>query len=212
MPGMNGRELADQLVGRRPGLKVLYISGYSGDAIARHGCLEPGTEYLPKPFSPEELARKVHDILLAPSRARRTILVIDDDAAVSGLLERVLTCAGYGVLVAGDGKLGMDALEREAVDLVITDLVMPEQEGIETVRLLHEQRPDLPVIAISGAFGGSLLRAAAMLGASATLAKPIAPEELLSTVAQFVRPPGGGDDPVEIGGEIVNTGVHGDCT
>jgi PAS domain S-box-containing protein len=212
MPGMNGRELANQLVARRPGLKVLYISGYSGDAIARQGCLEAGTEYLPKPFSPEQLARKVHEVLLAPSTTRRTILVIDDDPAVSGMLERVLIGAGYGVLVAGDGRLGMDALKREAVDLVITDLVMPEQEGIETVRMLHGQQPDLPVIAISGAFGGSLLKAAAMLGASATLTKPIAPQELLRTVAKFVKPPGGGGDPVEVGVEIVNTSEHGDCT
>ncbi|MCU1237338.1 MAG: multi-sensor hybrid histidine kinase [Candidatus Solibacter sp.] len=185
MPGMNGRELADQLLNKRSGLKVLYMSGYSGDAIARQGCLESGTEYLPKPFSPDELSSKVRDVLRISS-AGRTILVIDDDAKVRGLLQLVLSGAGYRVLVAADGKAGMEALESQAVDLVITDLVMPEQEGLETVTLLHAQRPKLPVIAISGAFGGSFLKAAGLLGASATLAKPIAPDELLRTVERFM--------------------------
>ena len=124
----------------------------------------------------------MREVLRRPARAGRTVLVIDDDAAVSGLLQRILSGAGYHVLVAADGKMGMEAVEREAVDLVITDLVMPEQEGIETVNRLHVQRPNLPVIAISGAFGGSFLKAAAMLGAAATLAKPIAADELLRVV------------------------------
>jgi PAS domain S-box-containing protein len=186
MPGRTGRELAEQLVTERPGIKVLYISGYSGDAIPGQGHLDAGMECLAKPFSPEQLALKVRELLRAPAERPRTILVIDDDAAVSGLLQRVLSSSGYHVLVAGDGKVGIAALKRQPVDLVITDLVMPEQEGLETVRWLHAQRPELPVIAISGAFGGSFLKAAGMLGASATLAKPVAPEALLCTVKELL--------------------------
>uniref|UniRef100_Q020C1 histidine kinase n=1 Tax=Solibacter usitatus (strain Ellin6076) TaxID=234267 RepID=Q020C1_SOLUE len=184
MPGRTGRELAESLAAQRPGIKVLYISGYSGDAIAAHGCLDPETEYLPKPFSPEQLTSKVREVLCKPQRPSRTILVIDDDAEVNGLLRHILTGAGYHVVVACDGKKGMDVLERQPVDLVITDLVMPEQEGLETVTRLHAQRPKLPVIAISGAFGGSFLKAAGMLGATATLAKPIAADTLLRVVEQ----------------------------
>jgi PAS domain S-box-containing protein len=210
MPGMNGRELADRLVAKRPGMKVLYISGYSGDALSRQGCLEPGTEYLPKPFSPNELSGKVREVLRTAAPARRTVLVIDDDSAVSGLLQRILRGAGYHVLVAADGRIGMETVGREAVDLVITDLVMPEQEGIETVKRLHMQRPKLPVIAISGAFGGSCLKAAAMLGAAATLAKPIAADELLRVVGRCMA--AGDGDGVEIAAEVADTGMHGDCT
>jgi PAS domain S-box-containing protein len=184
MPGRTGCELAESLAIQRPGIKVLYISGYSGDA--GQGCLEPGTEYLPKPFTPEQLASKVREVLRKPPRGSRTILVIDDDAAVSSLLQRILSGAGYRVLVASDGKKGMDVLERQPVDLVITDLVMPEQEGLETVTRLRVQRPTLPVIAISGAFGGSFLKAAGMLGATATLAKPIAADALLRIVEELV--------------------------
>ena len=63
MPAMTGRELASRLQVSRPALKVLYLSGYSSDVIARQGVLEPGVEYLPKPFAPVELAAKVRELL-----------------------------------------------------------------------------------------------------------------------------------------------------
>jgi len=63
LPGMNGRHLADRLRALRPDLKVLFTSGYPNDVIAKHGVLEDGISYLPKPFSPEGLATKVREVL-----------------------------------------------------------------------------------------------------------------------------------------------------
>jgi CheY-like chemotaxis protein len=63
MPGMNGKEVANQLVALRPGLKVLFMSGYSGEVIAHHGVLEAGVAYLPKPFTPDALSAKVREML-----------------------------------------------------------------------------------------------------------------------------------------------------
>ena len=63
MPGLSGRELADQLSGQRPGIRVLYMSGYPGDAVVQHGTLPAGSAFLQKPFSPDGLARKVRDVL-----------------------------------------------------------------------------------------------------------------------------------------------------
>jgi len=63
MPGLSGRELADQLTGQRPGIRVLYMSGYPGDAVVQHGTLPAGSAFLQKPFSPDGLARKVRDVL-----------------------------------------------------------------------------------------------------------------------------------------------------
>jgi len=63
MPGLSGRELADKLAARRPGIRVLYMSGYPGDAVVEHGSLPAGSAFLQKPFSPDSLARKVRDVL-----------------------------------------------------------------------------------------------------------------------------------------------------
>jgi CheY-like chemotaxis protein len=63
MPGLSGRELADRLAAQRPGIRVLYMSGYPGDAVVQHGTLPSGSAFLQKPFSPDGLAVKVRDVL-----------------------------------------------------------------------------------------------------------------------------------------------------
>ncbi|HEY6945288.1 MAG TPA: PAS domain S-box protein, partial [Candidatus Acidoferrum sp.] len=72
MPEMNGRELADQIVQNRPGIKVLFTSGYTDDAIVRHGVLEPGIAFIQKPYRPRAIARKIREVLDGPARAAGT--------------------------------------------------------------------------------------------------------------------------------------------
>jgi DNA-binding NarL/FixJ family response regulator len=66
MPGLSGRDLADRLTAARPDLRVLFVSGYSGEALAHHGILDPDLAYLEKPFSPDALAIKVREVLDRP--------------------------------------------------------------------------------------------------------------------------------------------------
>lgn len=117
------------------------------------------------------------------------ILVIDDNELVRDLLRDVLEDAGHAVAVAGEGGEGIRLLAGFPADLVITDLLMPGQEGIETIQELHTQQPALKIVAISGGgsrYGVPFLEMAEKLGADATLSKPIDTGELVAVVARLV--------------------------
>jgi DNA-binding response OmpR family regulator len=120
----------------------------------------------------------------------RTILVIDDSPAVRSTMARILESAGYKVVLANDGLQGIAAFRKEPPDLVITDIVMPEEEGIATIRRMLSERPSTKIIAISG--GGRVgnidfLKLARKMGASEALPKPFDPESLLAIVSAHLK-------------------------
>ena len=183
MPGMTGRELAEHLSPARPSMKVLYMSGYAEDVIANRGLLDPGLLYIAKPFAPQALALKVREALgSTPGPVPARILVVDDERGVRTFLQEVLADAGYAVLVAEDGEQAMKMVRAQRFDLVVTDLVMPQKEGIEIIRSMRQVLPELKIIAMSGAFGAGFLKVAKRLGANSTLAKPVTPEQLIAAV------------------------------
>ena len=110
------------------------------------------------------------------------VLVVDDDAAVRDLVAAMLESGGYPVAVASNGREALSMLASDGFDVIITDLVMPEQEGIETIKLIRRDYPAVKVIAMSGAFGGDYLRIAGYLGAHGTIAKPLRIQTVLDTV------------------------------
>lgn len=117
------------------------------------------------------------------------ILIIDDDVCMLNLLHFILVCEGYEVLKASSGKEGMNLYRENPVDLIITDLIMPEKDGIEIIRELTTEFPNIKIIAISG--GGRIgpadyLHMAKMLGAQRTLAKPIGRDELVRAVKEVL--------------------------
>jgi DNA-binding response OmpR family regulator len=117
------------------------------------------------------------------------VLVIDDDDLVRRAVARIVQTAGHETIEVGDGKAGMTALREHDPDLVITDVVMPEQEGIATIAAIREIS-GLPIIAISGfQRGGAFdpLLDAEMMGADITLSKPFTPDELRSAVEELLR-------------------------
>jgi CheY-like chemotaxis protein len=81
------------------------------------------------------------------------ILMIDDDEVLRATIRRVLERAGHRVTEAENGDVGMRIVQGETPDLVITDLLMPEKEGIETIQELREGFPEIPIVAVSGAGG-----------------------------------------------------------
>ena len=91
------------------------------------------------------------------------------------------------MIEAADGKQALRQALAGRVDLVITDLVMPEQEGIETIQALRRNAPGVGIIAISGAFEGEFLGVAELLGADAALIKPVSAEFLLARVAEVLK-------------------------
>ena len=113
------------------------------------------------------------------------ILLIDDEENARVLTAQFLELAGHRVVTAENGIQGHERALESAFDLVITDIIMPEKEGFETIKDLKRERPDLPILAISG--GGviqsdELLEMAVSMGASAGLSKPFTGKALLAAV------------------------------
>lgn len=116
------------------------------------------------------------------------ILVVDDNAGMRLLLKRILTSAGYDVEEAPDGQVALEIYFRQPSDVVITDLIMPGKEGLETIRELRRRDADARIIAMSaGGSGGhgleQYLKTAKLLGAVRILAKPFSRDEVLKAVS-----------------------------
>ena len=117
------------------------------------------------------------------------ILVIEDDFAVRELILQTLSKAGYEVIAAGDGVEGLNLFREKNPALVITDIVMPQKEGLQTIIELRQESPGVKVIAMSG--GGrycnaDYLKLARKFGASRTVSKPFMREEMLTAVRELL--------------------------
>jgi len=113
------------------------------------------------------------------------IIVIDDQEPIRRIVRRALEQEGHEVLDASDGEIGMQLLERQAADVVITDIFMPGQDGILTLRQVRKKFPAVRVIVISGGDSTGLLdlrHDAELLGAVKSLQKPFTAAELIQTV------------------------------
>lgn len=184
LPNMGGKQISDRVALVRPEMKVLFMSGYTGHATDERENLEPGVEFLQKPFTPDALCERIGALLSTPSAIRR-ILVVDDDASLRNLLAQTLEGAGFQAFTAEDGREARLQIEAHRIDLVITDLAMPGEEGMELIRALRREQPDVKIVAMSGAFGTDVLRAAQALGADLSLVKPLSKEILLQSIEQL---------------------------
>lgn len=120
------------------------------------------------------------------------ILVVDDDAQIRLVLHQVLTRAGFSVQVATNGRECIVLHKQAPADLIITDIIMPEMEGFESIKSIRKISAGTKIIAISGGLRGGpldVLTVAKMMGATRALAKPFKSEEIISAVNEVLAEP-----------------------
>jgi DNA-binding NtrC family response regulator len=122
------------------------------------------------------------------------ILLIDDDHHILLMIKKMLERAGYEVDLASNGNEGLELFQKSPAALVITDIIMPEKEGLETIREMKRLQPDLKIIAMSG--GGKIsadnyLETAKIFGASVVLEKPFSQKTMVSAVNKLMGQPNG---------------------
>lgn len=121
----------------------------------------------------------------------KTILLIDDDPTVQKLFSMFLEKQGYEILQAENGKIGMRIIEQDQPDLVITDIMMPEMDGLEILLAIRKSSSDVPVIAISGGMRNlpiNFLKQAKLFGAHYIFEKPVPLSVLLGAVEDLLEP------------------------
>jgi CheY-like chemotaxis protein len=120
-----------------------------------------------------------------PDRKFR-IVVADDEEQVRRLFTKMLEAAGYAVTAVDSGVAAFRILQTEPVDLLVLDLSMPPPDGFELLKQLHTHKPGLKILVISGMLQGNLLKAAEIVGATATLSKVDAPSGLVPLVRSIL--------------------------
>lgn len=119
-----------------------------------------------------------------------TILLVDDEELLLAGLQEMLEIEGYAVITAPNGHQAMACLTEQAIDLVITDLVMPEMDGVDFVQQLRQTQPDLPVIVVSGSTHNIMQRYGIdniqVPGADASLAKPFKGVDLMAQIRELL--------------------------
>ena len=117
------------------------------------------------------------------------ILVIDDEEEIRDILKQMLELEGYQVITAMDGNEGIKLFKQDPFDLVITDIIMPDKEGIETIIELRREFPDVKIISISG--GGRIgphdyLKMSKKLGAERSFTKPFERKKILQAIVELL--------------------------
>ena len=210
MPGpMKSTELARKAVERLPGISVLFTSGYTENSIVHEGRLDEGVELLSKPYSLEQLARKVRHQLAnsaqrklqaaapepsasSPADDRKlTILLCEDDALIAMATVDMLEDLGHVVVEAANARTALDILGTTPVDILLTDVGLPDMPGTVLAEKARATQPSLPVIF---ATGHSSLDGAEANARTALVVKPYRPKDLESAIARVMA--GANDDGV----------------
>ncbi|MEJ0041661.1 MAG: response regulator [Rhizomicrobium sp.] len=164
MRPLNTREFARRAQELRPGLKVLFTSGYTQNAIVHNGRLDDDAHLLSKPYRKDDLARKVRGLLdesppaapaadpapAAPSERRR-VLVVEDVGLIRMTTVDMAQELGFGTAEAGDGAEALEVLRSDpSIEILLTDLGLPGMSGHQLMIEARRLRPDLKIVIASG--------------------------------------------------------------
>jgi PAS domain S-box-containing protein len=210
MPGaLRSPEMARRAVEIQPGLKVLFTSGYTQNAIVHGGRLDPGVELLSKPYTRQQLAFKVRQVLedketeAAPAGTVTyggasirpawrgeglRVLVVDDDAASLEAVCELLMLIGISPERAGSAAAALNAIDTNHFDVLFTDVIMPDMSGIELAQRAYATRPELRIIFASG---NAIPDHETFLFNWSALLKPYTLEQLRDALQSAVGPAGG---------------------
>jgi CheY-like chemotaxis protein len=184
--GMNGRQLAEEAKKRRPGLKVLFTTGYARNAIVHDGRLDPGVELLTKPFSQTVLSEKLRDIIDAKSSHAR-VLLVEDEVLIQTLAMEYLDEAGIKVDTATSATETLNKLQLVpgGVDAVILDMGLPDRRGEDLVREIRSLHPTLPIVIASGRDTEEVRKLLSNTPSIVFIRKPYLEEDLLAGLRSF---------------------------
>lgn len=140
-------------------------------------------DYIAKPIKADLLIEKVERAI---NNIPGCVLIVDDEALLRGLLEKIITRQGHKVMTASNGREAIEIINKEKVAMVISDIKMPEMDGLEMLVKIKEDRPDLPVLLMTGHTGEFTRTEAIAVGADGYIEKPFHNYEILSKVQSFV--------------------------
>jgi PAS domain S-box-containing protein len=181
MPGpLRSRDLAIEAERLQPGLPVLFTSGYTENAIVHHGRLDPGVQLLSKPYTRDDLARKMRSLL---TKRRPVVLVVEDDALVRMSAADMIESLGFTPIQAADASQALASLNGDGrIDILFTDIGLPGMRGPELAVTAAGLRPNLKIIFSSG-YGEGAEGADAVEGA-VHLGKPYQQEQLAKVLTE----------------------------
>jgi PAS domain S-box-containing protein len=191
MPQMSGRQLAEKLLAQQPDLKVVFMSGYTDDAVLRHGIRDDEVAFLAKPFTPLDLIQAISAQLAAravPVGCRGKVLLVDDAPDLRESLTDLLMDEQYEVRTAADGLQALELLRSGyRPNVILLDLMMPRMNGW-VFRMEQQRDPalaDIPVIVLAAEHDPDLARG--YLQAVASFTKPLEIGRLLDHLARICR-------------------------
>jgi signal transduction histidine kinase/CheY-like chemotaxis protein len=202
MPGMNGRELADEFITKRPETKVIYMSGYTDDVIAHHGVLEDSVVLVNKPIKRSIVTSKIREVL--GTRAHQldnqaadeklnglNILIADDNDDMRKLIQVYMKDYECTIDTAENGKIAVEKFKLGRYDLVLMDMQMPVMNGLTATGQIREWEDETglgqtKIVALTGNAAQEEIDKCLLAGCSSHLAKPIKKDELVNALVSNI--------------------------